>query len=59
MFILLLTLNEENYKEIKNIIIDWNENNYEKYINFFGDDDKNHISKEDLAKRELDYIKSK
>ena len=53
------TLNKENYKEIKNIIIDWIENNYEKYINFFGDDDRNHISKEELAKREFDYIKSK
>ena len=52
-------MDEEFYHEIKEIIIEWIDNNYERYQNIFGDDDKNHITKEELAKKELEYIKSK
>ena len=51
--------NQEYYKEFKEIIIEWIENNYKKFESFFGDDEKNKISKEILAKEEFDYIKSK
>ena len=36
---------QEYYEEIKNLIIEWIENNKEMFISFFGDDDKNNISK--------------
>ena len=40
---------QDFYLENKNLIIEWIENYYEKFIQFFGDDDKNHITKEELV----------
>lgn len=40
---------QDFYLEIKNLIIEWIENYYEKFIQFFGDVDKNHITKEELV----------
>ena len=55
-----LLLGDENYFEnIKELIIQWIENNYQQYVSFFSDDDKNKISKEDIAKDEYLYIKKK
>ena len=51
--------NDEFFEDIKNMIIEWIENNYKIYVNFFGDDDKKKKTKEELAKSELEYIKSK
>ena len=51
-------LNEEFYLEIKHIIIEWIENNYDKFINFFWDDEENNLTKEELAKKEFNYIKT-
>ena len=51
--------NEQFYEEIKNEIIKWIENNREAYDEFFGDDDANNKSKEELAEEEYNYIKSK
>ena len=53
------TNNQDNYKEVKKIIIEWIENNYEKFIDFFGDDDISGIKKEEIALNEFEYIKSK
>ena len=50
---------EEGYEEIKAIIIEWIEHNYNQYLDFFGDDENNYLSIEEIAKRELDYIKLK
>ena len=50
---------QKYYKEFKDIIIEWIENNYKKFESYFGDDEKNNISKEILAREEFDYIKSK
>ena len=54
-----LLKSQEYYKNIKNLIIEWIENNYEDFLEFFGDDDSKNLKKEDIAKNELDYIKSK
>ena len=51
-------MNEEFYLEIKHIIIEWIENNYDKFINFFWDDEENNLTKEELAKKEFNYIKT-
>ena len=45
------------YLNIKKLIIEWIEYNYEKFTSFFGDDDINNITKEQLAKEEFDYTK--
>ena len=37
------------YLEIKNLIIEWIENNYEKFTSFFGDEDANNGTKQQLA----------
>ena len=51
--------NDQFYVEIKNEIIKWIENNREEFDEFFGDDDANNKSKEELAEEEYNYIKSK
>ena len=53
-----LLRSQEYYKNIKNLIIDWIENNYKDFLEFFGDDDAKNLNKEEIAKNELDYIKS-
>ena len=53
-----LLRSQEYYKNIKNLIIDWIENNYKDFLEFFGDDDAKNLKKEEIAKNELDYIKS-
>ena len=54
-----LTGNENNYKNVKDLIIQWIENNYNEFLIFFGDDENNNIKKEVLAKHEFEYIKKK
>ena len=54
-----LLKSEEYYQNIKNLIVEWIENNYDNYLEFFGDDDSNNMTKEEIAKNEFDYIKSK
>ena len=51
--------NDDFFQDIKNEIINWIDNNRETFNDFFGDDDINHISKEELANEEYNYIKSK
>jgi len=50
--------NENYYKEIKELIIQWIEDNYSIYENFFADDDEKNINKAIKAKQEYEYIKS-
>ena len=50
---------EEFYIDIKNEIINWIDNNRKDFNEFFGDDDVNNRSKEELAEEEYKYIKSK
>ena len=45
---------ELNYPEIKKIVIEWIDNNYQEWINLFEEEEK-----EEVAKYEFDYIKSK
>ena len=54
-----LLSDDQYYKEIKNEIIKWIDNNKELYLDFFGEDEKNNISKENLAEEEYNYIKQK
>ena len=49
--------NQNYYLEIKNLIIQWISNNYEKFTSFFGDDDKQNMTKEQLAQKEFEYTK--
>ena len=42
-----LTGNENNYQNIKDILISWLENNYNDFVEFFGDDDIHHLNKEE------------
>ena len=54
-----LLSDDQYYKEIKNEIIKWIDNNKELYLDFFGEDEKNNISKEHSAEEEYNYIKQK
>ena len=47
------------YLNIKKLIIEWIEYNYEKFTSFFGDDDINNITKEQLAKEDSIIQKKK
>ena len=58
-FAYFLLENEEFYTDIKNMIIEWIDKNYNKFIDFFGDIDEQNLSKEEQAKVEFNYIKSK
>ena len=51
--------NEQFFSDIKNEIISWIEKNRELFNDFFGDDDINNKTKEELAEEEYKYIKSK
>ena len=51
--------NDDFFQDIKNEIINWIDNNRETFNDFFGDDDINNISKEELTNEEYNYIKSK
>ena len=51
--------NENYYKEIKELIIQWIEDNYSIYENFFPNDDSINTNRETEAKQEYEYIKSK
>ena len=42
-----LTGNENNYQNIKDILISWIENNYNDFVEFFGDDGIHHLNKEE------------
>lgn len=55
----LLTGNEKNYQNIKDIIIIWIEINYKDFVQFFGDDDIHQLKKEDLAQKEFEDIKKR
>ena len=59
MPIFFLLYNDQYYNDIKNELIKWIDNNKELFVDFFGDDDKNNISKEQLAEEEYSYIKKK
>ena len=52
MFIFFLLGNDDFFQDIKNEIINWIDNNREIFNDFFGDDDINHISKEELSNEE-------
>ena len=54
-----LLRNEQFFSDIKNEIISWIEKNRELFNDFFGDDDINNKTKEELAEEEYKYIKSK
>ena len=54
-----LLSNDQYCIDIKNEIIKWIDNNKELYLDFFGEDEKNNISKEQLAEEEYKYIKPK
>ena len=54
-----LLKSQDYYLNIKNLIIDWIENNYDNFLDFFGDDEPNNMTREEIAKQEFDYIKSK
>ena len=59
MSIIFLLSNDQYCIDIKNEIIKWIDNNKELYLDFFGEDEKNNISKEQLAEEEYNYIKEK
>ena len=54
-----LLKSQEYYQNIKDLIIEWIEAHYDNYLEFFGDDDANNITREEIAQNEFDYIKSK
>ena len=45
--------NQDYYAEIKNEIIKWIDNNREAFNEFFGDDDQNKKTKEELAEKNI------
>jgi hypothetical protein len=51
--------NKDFYKYLKEYIINWIEKNYDLFQAFFGDDDPVEITKEEMAKKELNGLKNK